>query len=140
MGCTTTLPPTARMKILNFKLCLPNVPVNILASTTTIGTPNFRIISLSNHCLNGGGEIKVSFPDLVKMARNTLAVPASGCSVERLFSVSGRIATWQRSRLRDATISDLMMYKAAMNLKEIAQELGEEELVVLEMLGKIPPK
>ena len=74
------------------------------------------------------------------MARNTLAVPASDCSVERMFSVSGRIATWQRSRLRDATISDLMMYKAAMNLKEIAPELEEEELVVPEMLGKIPPE
>ena len=83
---------------------------------------------------------QVSFPDLAKMARNTLAVPASGCSVERMFSVSGRIATWQRSRLRDTTISDLMMYKAAMNLKEIAPELEEEELVVPEMLGKIPPE
>jgi hypothetical protein len=49
-------------------------------------------------------------------------------------------AACQRCSLRDATIFDLMMYKAAMNLKEIAQELGEEELVVLEMLGKIPPK
>ena len=29
------------------------------------------------------------FPDLAKMARDTLAVPASGCSVERMFSVSG---------------------------------------------------
>src|SRR5271167_1424167 len=53
---------------------------------------------------------QVSFPDLAKMARDTLVVPASGCSVERMFSVSGRIATWQRSRLRDSTISDLMMY------------------------------
>jgi hypothetical protein len=74
------------------------------------------------------------------MARNTLAVPASGCSVERMFSVSGRIATWQRSRLRDTTISDLMMYKAAMNLKEITPELEEEDLVVPEMLGKLPPE
>ena len=84
-------------------------------------------------------ENQVSFPDLAKMARNTLAVPESGCSVERIFSVSGRIATWQRSRFRDATISDLMMYKAAMNLKEIAPELEEEELVVSEMLGKFLP-
>jgi hAT family C-terminal dimerisation region len=83
---------------------------------------------------------QVSFPDLAKMARNTLAVPASGCPVERMFSVSGRIAAWQRSRLRDATISDSMMYKTAMNLKEIAPELEEEELVIPEMLGKIPPE
>ena len=47
-----------------------------------------------------------AFPELAKMARDTLAIPASGCSVERLFSVSERIATWQRNRLRDRTISD----------------------------------
>ena len=74
------------------------------------------------------------------MARDTLAVPASGSSsVERIFIVSGRIATWQRSRLRDSTISHLSMGNAAMNLKEITSELEEEDkLVVPEMLGKIP--
>ena len=82
---------------------------------------------------------QAAFPNLAKMARETLAIPASGCSVERMFSVSGRIATWQRSRLRDSTISDLMMYKAAMNLKDLAMVLEEEEgLPVPEMLGKIP--
>jgi hypothetical protein len=74
------------------------------------------------------------------MERKTLAVPASSYLVEQIFSVSGRIATWQRSCLWDATISNLMMYKAVMNLKEIALELEEEELVVCEMLRKIPPK
>jgi len=59
------------------------------------------------------------------MARDKLAVPASGCSVQQMFSDSGRIATWNRSRLRDSIISDLMMYKAAMNLKEITSELEE---------------
>lgn len=54
------------------------------------------------------------------MARGTLAVPASCCSVERMFSVYRRIATWQRSHVRDSTLSDLMMYKAAMNLKDAA--------------------
>ena len=82
---------------------------------------------------------QAAFPNLAKMARDTLAIPASGCSVERMFSVSGRIATWQRSRLRDSTISDLMMYKAAMNLKDLAMVLEEEEgLPIPEILGKIP--
>ena len=81
---------------------------------------------------------QAAFPNLAKMARDTLAIPASGCSVERMFSVSGRIATWQRSRLRDSTISDLMMYKAAMNLKDLAILEEEEGLPVPEMLGKIP--
>jgi hypothetical protein len=80
-----------------------------------------------------------AFPDLARMARDTLAIPASGCSVERLFSVSGRIATWQRNRLHDTTISDLMLYKAAMNLKDLPVLLEEEEgLPVPEMLGTIP--
>ena len=80
-----------------------------------------------------------SFPNLAKMARDMLAVPASCCSVEWMFSVSGRIATWQRSHLRESTLSDLMMYKEAMNLKDAAPKLEEEEdLPVPEMLGKIP--
>ena len=62
-----------------------------------------------------------------------------GCSVEWMFRISGRIATWQRNRLRDSTISDLMMYKAAMNLKDLEMVLEEEKgLAVPEMLGKIP--
>ena len=81
------------------------------------------------------------YPDLAKMVRDTLAVPASGCSVERMFSMSGRIATWQRSRLHDTTISDLMMYKSALNFKDATWELDEsDELHVPEMAGKIPPE
>jgi len=33
------------------------------------------------------------FPDLRKMARDTSAVPTSGSSVERMFSVAGCVAT-----------------------------------------------
>lgn len=81
------------------------------------------------------------YPDLSKMVRDTLAVPASGCSVERMFSASGRIATWQRSRLHDTTISNLMMYKSVLNCKEPTTDLdASEELVVSEMAGKIPPE
>jgi hypothetical protein len=80
-----------------------------------------------------------SYTDLGMMARNTLAVPASGSSVERVFSIAGRVATWQRSRLHDSTIVDIMMYKAVMNLEEMALESeGEEDLPVPEMLGKVP--
>ena len=34
------------------------------------------------------------YPNLARMARDVLAVPASGCAVEREFSVSGRMAVW----------------------------------------------
>ena len=75
------------------------------------------------------------------MARDALAVPASGCSVEWMFSVSEHIPTWQRFRLRDSTISDLMMYKAAMNLMDVLSEVeDEEDFPVLEVISKIPPE
>jgi hypothetical protein len=54
------------------------------------------------------------YPILSKMARDYLAVPASGSSVEREFSVSGRIATWARNRLKPSTIANAMMYKSAL--------------------------
>ena len=49
-----------------------------------------------------------------KMARDVLAVPASGCAVERQFSISGRITIWQRNRLSPKIISDSMIYKGAL--------------------------
>jgi len=48
------------------------------------------------------------------MARDTLSVPVLGCTVERVFSISGRIAIWQRNRLNADTISQTMLYKYAM--------------------------
>lgn len=82
-----------------------------------------------------------TFPDLAKMARDTLAVPASGCLVERMFSAAGRAATWQRFCFHDSTIADIMMYKAWLNLEFLAAELDAlDEFPVEEMLGKIPKK
>jgi hypothetical protein len=54
------------------------------------------------------------YPDIGKMARDVLAVPASGCAVERQFSISGRITIWQRNRLSAKIISDSMIYKGAL--------------------------
>ena len=51
------------------------------------------------------------YPNLASMARKVLATPASGCAVERVFSVSGRIATWQRNRLSGPTVKNLMIYR-----------------------------
>ena len=54
------------------------------------------------------------YPDMGKMARDVLAVPASGCVVERQFSISGRITIWQRNRLSPKIIADSMIYKGAL--------------------------
>lgn len=78
------------------------------------------------------------YRDLSRMARDVLAVPASGCSVERLFSISGRIANWQRARLQDSTISDSVMYKAALGLNELPPGYEDEDLPIPEVSGKIP--
>ena len=72
------------------------------------------------------------------MARDVLAVPASGCSVERLFSISGRIASWQRAWLQDSIISDSVMYKAALGLNGLSPGYEDENLPLPEVSGKIP--
>jgi hypothetical protein len=83
-------------------------------------------------------------PDLAKMARDVLAVPASGSAVERVFSVSGRIATWQRNRLSPEAISNMMMFKGAMTESKwaVPDTMGaeQEDYPVPEQLGGIPPE
>jgi hypothetical protein len=76
-----------------------------------IEIPNDPSIS---SCLDWWRQNHRSFPDLAKMARDVLAVPASGCAVERQFSISGRIAIWQRNRLSPRSISDSIIYKGAL--------------------------
>ena len=45
------------------------------------------------------------------MARDTFAVPATGAGVERVFSKSGRVASWTRARLDHKMITESMFYK-----------------------------
>jgi len=86
----------------------------------------------------------VQYPDLALMARDVLAVPASGCAVERQFSISGRIAVWQRNRLSPRVISDAMIFKAALAHTRcpLRAELDNvddvDQLPVEEKAGTIP--
>ena len=80
-----------------------------------IDIPNDTGIKLS---LEWWRKNHTSFPDLAKFARDVLAVPASGCKVEREFSISRRIATWQRNRLNASTITNTMMYKSVLEKRE----------------------
>jgi len=87
-----------------------------------------------------------TFPDLAPMARDNLAVPASGCAVERQFSISGRIVSWERSRLKGETISDLMMFKAGLmrkglKLREMDIAVDEDHdwnLTIPPLTGEVP--
>lgn len=54
------------------------------------------------------------YRDMGRMARDVLAVLASGCAVERQFSISRRMTVWQRNRLSPRVISDAMIYKAVL--------------------------
>ena len=77
------------------------------------------------------------------MARDVLAVPASGCAVERQFSVSGRMAIWQRNRLSPRIISDSMIYKSTLAktrrpLREIMEVDDIDIPCVDEVEGTIP--
>ena len=60
------------------------------------------------------GENHRLYPELALMVRDVLAIPASGCAVERQFSISGRMTIWQRNRLSPKVISDSMIYKGAL--------------------------
>lgn len=46
------------------------------------------------------------------MTHDCLSVLALGSEVERQFSISGRIASWSRSRLSQSMIADSMIYKS----------------------------
>jgi len=52
-----------------------------------------------------------TFPRLANMARDVYAVPATGCGVEREFSISGNVVNIRRNRLHGKTIADIMQYK-----------------------------
>ena len=65
------------------------------------------------------------FPHLNLMARDRFAVPATGAGVERMFSKSGRVATWTRARLQSMTIVETMLYKEF--LGRLGHPLNEAE-------------
>jgi hypothetical protein len=53
----------------------------------------------------------LGYPRLSRMARDILAVPATGAGVEREFSKARRVTAWYRARLNASTITKSMMYK-----------------------------
>ena len=59
------------------------------------------------------------------MTRDIFAVPATGAGVERMFSKSGRVATWTRARLQSMTIVETMLYKEL--LGRLGHPLNEAE-------------
>ena len=106
-----------------------------------IEIPNDPDIASSLHWWRHNDQ---QFSDLGRMARDVLPVPASGCAVERQFSISGRITVWQRNRLSSRVISDSMIYKAALShtrcplLVELDHIDDVDQLPIEEKDGTIP--
>lgn len=85
----------------------------------------------------------MAYPDLGKMTRDIMAVPASRCAVECQFSISGRIAIWQRSRLSARTISNAIVYRATVArtgdpIKNVDIFDNMDDLLIDERIGKVP--
>lgn len=57
--------------------------------------------------------IESSFPTLAQMARDILAIPATGVGVERLFNIGRDTCHYRRNRLNGKTIENIMLIKYA---------------------------
>jgi len=68
------------------------------------------------------------YPRLARMMRDQCAVPPSGSGVERVFSIAGRVATWQRNQLSPKSICRIMMYKNFMDRKGRMLEVSVESV------------
>lgn len=56
------------------------------------------------------------------MARDYLAVPATGAGVERMFNYARDICHYRRGSLKDSTVQDLMMYMCSCRFDSVEQE------------------
>jgi hypothetical protein len=69
---------------------------------------------------------KSLYPDLARIAKRILTIPATNTSIERLFSDSGNIITDRRTRLDTDKINSLLFIKKNMRiLKEIYPSVVE---------------
>lgn len=68
------------------------------------------------------------WPLLTVMARDVLAVPATGADVERMFSQGRNLITYHRHKLSDKVIADAMFMKGACSRKrKVREEIFAEE-------------
>lgn len=75
-----------------------------LALPQVIATDGFNV-------LNWWKDHQALFPNLAKMARQYLALPASSAGVERLFSAAGEMHDKKRKRTHESTLSHMLNIK-----------------------------
>lgn len=69
--------------------------------------------------------LESSYPNLASMAKDILAVPASGVGVEREFNSARDIITYRRCRMKPDLIEDLMILKHHAILNNMKGSLSE---------------
>ncbi|KAL3258479.1 hypothetical protein ABHI18_006016 [Aspergillus niger] len=75
-------------------------------------------------------EHEHEFPVLSRLARDLLAVPATGAGVERLFNSARDICHYRRGSLHEKTIQDLMMHMCAQKFTLDSQQLSHLEKTI----------
>ena len=76
--------------------------------------------------------LESSYPNLASMAKDILAVPASGVGVEREFNSARDIITYRRCRMKPDLIEDLMILKhhATLNKGPLSEIVASAESLV----------
>jgi len=65
------------------------------------------------------------FPNLSRLAKRYLAVPASSGGIERIFSISGAIARSRRAKISISSMSDLLLIRQEKD-KELKSRLARK--------------
>jgi hypothetical protein len=71
---------------------------------------NIDIDVTDSELLSFWKENESRFPAIASLARDYLATPATGASVERLFNTTRDICHYRRGSLKSGTIEELMLY------------------------------
>lgn len=86
--------------------------------TSYLNEPKIRLRRDETHdVLTYWKDKQDMWPDLALMARDVLAVPATGADVERLFSQGRNAINHHRHKLKSQTISDIMFCRGATKRK-----------------------
>lgn len=70
-------------------------------------------------------ENQFRFPAIALLARDVLAIPATGAGVERLFNTARDICHYRRGSLKSQTIEELMLYLCTSRFDLEVQEAKE---------------
>ena len=115
--CTKRVLDMSRLRVLELDESFSNEGTSITESDTKetevyLSLPQLDLIPLRDEDVLDWWKIhQTKFPNLSKMSRQFLALPASSSRVERLFSASGKMHGDKRKRLKKETLQSLLFVK-----------------------------